>query len=113
MIRLQSAALAVTLVVLASGPVHAQAPAPASAASPSAAPVGAATFRTDKTTIGQIAADPAAKAIVVKYLPAFADSSNTGMMADETLKSVQPLSNSITDDILAKIDADFAKLGAP
>ena len=78
---------------------------------PSAAMAGA--YSTGSSTIGDILADPAAKAVVEKYIPGMLSNDQIEMAKDMTLKQIQQYSpDTVTDANLAKIDADFAKLPA-
>ena len=57
--------------------------------------------------------DPAAKAILFKYLPAMAQSDQIDMARGMTLKDTQQYApDMVSDATLAKIDAEFAKLPA-
>jgi hypothetical protein len=95
-------AMALT-VSLPMQPVMAQAP-------PSTAPAQAH-YTTDGTAIGTILDDPAARAIVDKYIPGFSSGENIDMARSRTLKAIQRFSgDTITDKTLADIDAEFAKL---
>lgn len=68
-------------------------------------------YSTADTDIATLLADPAARAILDKYLPTFADSPQTGMIRNATLRSIQGYALSVlTDEVLARIDADLAKL---
>lgn len=70
-------------------------------------------YTTSATTIGTLLADPAAKAIVDKYIPGVSENPQISMVASMTLRALQPMSaDKITDDKLAAIDADLAKLSA-
>lgn len=76
------------------------------------APAAAATgYTTADTTIGTLLDDPAAKAVLVKHLPGFADNPQIDMARSMTLKQIQAFAaDQITDAKLAEIDADLAKL---
>jgi para-nitrobenzyl esterase len=82
---------------------------PASAASaPAPAP---AHYTTADTDIGTLLDDPAAKAILDKYIPGMTTSDQIDMARGMTLKAIQPYAaDKITDAVLANIDAEFAKL---
>lgn len=103
-------------LVLTPAVVQAQAapaPAAASAADPATLPgaAQAAKFKTDQTTIGDIMDNPAASAVVKKYLPDMFANEQINMARGMTLKAVQQYSaDQVTDKILASIDTDFAKL---
>lgn len=71
-------------------------------------------FSTASTTIGDILDNADAKAVVEKHLPGFSSHPQIDMARSFTLKAVQGFQpDIITDEILAKIDADFAALAAP
>ena len=83
----------------------------AQAATPAPSSATAAKYTTDETEIGTLLDDPAAKAILDKYVPGMTASDQIEMARLMTLKAIQPYAtDTITDDVLAKIDADFAKL---
>lgn len=94
--------------------VAALALAPAAAfAQSAAAPAAAAHYDTGVTTIGDILADPAAKAVVDKVLPGFLSNDQIQSAAGMTLKQIQQYApDAISDAKLASIDAEFAKLPA-
>jgi para-nitrobenzyl esterase len=55
--------------------------------------------------------DPEAKSIVEKHIPGFTTNDQVDMARAMTLKSVQQYApDDVTDEKLAAIDADFAKL---
>jgi para-nitrobenzyl esterase len=97
-----SAALAAVLA----GAWHA-APAlaqPAAAAKP-------AVYSSAATTIGALLDDPDARAILDKYMPGFSAQPQIDMARPMTLTAVQSYApDMITPEVLAKIDADLAKL---
>ena len=91
------------------------APTAASAANPSTLPgaAQAAKFTTTDTPIGDILDNPAAKAVVSKYLPEMMANEQVQMARGMTLKAVQQYSaDTVTDKVLTEIDGDFAKLAA-
>lgn len=112
--RFAPIALAITLALAPAAVMAQAAPAPASenpATLPGAAQ--AAKFKTNDTPIGEILDNPAAAAVIKKYLPELVGNEQVGMARGMTLKAVQQYSaDSVTDQKLAAIDADFAKLGA-
>jgi hypothetical protein len=82
------------------------------AQSPPAA-AAAAHYTTSDTEIGTLLDDPAAHAIVDKYLPGVLSGDQIDMARSMTLKAIQPYAaDRISDEALAKIDADFAGLSA-
>lgn len=85
---------------------------PAIASAQAAAPAAtAAHYSTSDTTIGEILADPAAKAAVEKHIPGMLSNDQIEMAKEMTLKQIQQYSpDTVTDKALADIDTDFAKL---
>jgi hypothetical protein len=77
-----------------------------------AAPAQAqAHYSTAETEIGTLLDDPAARAIVDKHLPGFSSGDQINMARGMTLKAIQPFAgDTITDAVLAAIDADLASL---
>ncbi len=90
------AALA-ALATLAAAPAFAQAPAPAPAA-PAAA---SGPLSVDKTPIGTLWANPAAKAVLVKELPTLEQYMD--QIKDMTLAQVAPMSQGALDDAKLKV----------
>ncbi|MEO6716115.1 MAG: hypothetical protein ABIM50_02555 [Novosphingobium sp.] len=86
----------------------------AAQAEPVPAPAPAAGhYTTAATDIGTLLDDPAAKAIVAKYAPAIASNPQIEMARGMTLKTVQGYAgDTLSDGVLAKIDADLARLPA-
>jgi hypothetical protein len=81
-------------------------PAPASATAPY--------YSTAKTTIGDLLANPATKAILAKYLPEVLADERLPQALDMTLKDAQPYAPTIiTDEKLAKMDEDLKAVPAP
>jgi para-nitrobenzyl esterase len=100
-----------TLIAFAAALALTPAIASAQAAAPAAA--AAAHYSTDNTTIGEIMADPAAKAVVDKHVPGMLANDQIEMAKDMTLKQIQQYSpDNLSDKTLADIDAEFAKLPA-
>ncbi|MGR4866079.1 hypothetical protein [Caulobacter sp. LARHSG274] len=74
----------------------------------------AAKFTTNDTPIGDILDNPAAKAVVARRLPEMMANDQVQMARGMTLKAVQQYSaDTVTDKVLAEIDADFTKLKTP
>lgn len=72
---------------------------------------GPAHYTTEDTAVGDLIDNPKSRAIVDKYIPGFSSSEQIDMARGMTLKSIQAFSpDAVTDDALAKIDADLAKL---
>lgn len=90
-------------------------PASAMAAEPAKpatqAPAEKPKYNTGETDIGTLLDDPAAKAIVEKHIPGFTTNEQVEMARSMTLKAVQTYApQDVTDERLAKIDADLATL---
>ncbi|MEO7247596.1 MAG: hypothetical protein ABIW31_04010 [Novosphingobium sp.] len=82
--------------------------APAFAADAAAAATG---YTTADTSIGTLLDDTAAKAVLDKYMPQFSSNPQVDMARGMTLKQVQQFApEKITDEVLAKVDADLSKL---
>lgn len=97
-----AAALAATATFASVAPASAQAPAPAAAADH---------YSTSATPIGALLDDPAAKAVLVKYMPDMVSNPQIDMARGMTLKDTQQYApDMVSNDTLAKIDADLAKL---
>jgi para-nitrobenzyl esterase len=108
------AALSTIAAGLAAVPAWA-ADTPAATPAPAAAPASATArhYTTAETTIGTLLDDPAAKAILVKYIPQLATSTQIDMARALTLKQIQSYAaDMLTDDTLGKIDWDLSKLPA-
>ena len=68
-------------------------------------------YSTSDTDIGTLLDDPAAHAIVDKYLPGVLSGDQIDMARSMTLKAIQPYAaDRISDKALADIDLEFAKL---
>ncbi|MFK4874898.1 hypothetical protein [Novosphingobium sp. ZW T3_23] len=81
-----------------------------------AAPAGAeaataAAYSTSTTSIGDLLDNPSTKAVLVKHLPDLVSNPQIEMARGMTLKQIQSYSSdSVTDEVLAKIDADLQKI---
>jgi hypothetical protein len=96
--------VAVILTALTCGSVVAQTP-PKTAAH--------AAYTTADTDIGTLLDDPAARAIVDKHVPGFSSGDQIDMARGMTLRAIQQFAaDTLTDKVLAEIDADLAKLPA-
>lgn len=72
-----------------------------------------AAYSTAETDIGTLLDNPAACAILDKYMPGFSKRDQIDQSRPFTLRGIQQYSpDMITDDALTKIDADLAKLPA-
>jgi hypothetical protein len=92
----------------------ARGPAPTPAAVPAWAQARAAQARqmsTARTPIGDLMANPAAREIVARHLPAVVNSGNVDRMAGTTLRRVQSMApQMISEAALSAIDAELARL---
>ncbi|TCM20838.1 hypothetical protein EDF56_102501 [Novosphingobium sp. PhB165] len=104
------------LVGMALGLAVAFAPmaAEAQAAAPVAAtPSATAGYTVTETNIGTLLDDPAAKAIIDKYLPGLSTNPQIDMARSMSLKTVQQYApDKITDEALSKVQTDLSKLPA-
>lgn len=76
-------------------------------------PAAGAHYTVDATTIGELLDGPAAKAVLQKDLPAVVNGDQIDLARGMTLKEVQQYApDQVTDEVLAKVDADLAKLPA-
>lgn len=87
---------------------------PAEAAAPApAAQAAAPAYSTSTTSIGDLLDNPATKAVLVKDVPALVSNPQIDMARGMTLKQVQSYAaDTLTDEVLAKIDADLARIPA-
>ena len=89
-------------------------PAAAIAAEPAAPAVAEPAkpkYTTAETDIGTLLDDPAAKAIIDKHIPGMTSNEQIEMARSMTLKAIQTYApDDVTDERLAKIDADLANL---
>jgi hypothetical protein len=111
--RFAPIALAAALL-LAPAAVMAQAAAAAESANPATLPgaAQAAKFKTSETPVGDILDNPAAAAVVKRHLPDLVGNEQINMARGMTLKALQQYSaDTVTDQKLSDIDAEFAKLG--
>lgn len=102
------------VLLLAPAAAMAQAAPAAASADPASLPgaAQAAKFKTSETPVGDILDNPAAAAVVKKYLPELVGNEQINMARGMTLKAIQQYSaDTVTDQKLSEIDADFAKLG--
>lgn len=81
------------------------------AADPAPAAAAAKLYTTAETTVGELLDDPAAKAVLMKYIPELAGSAQIDMARGLTLKALQGYAgDQLTDETLGKIDWDLSKL---
>lgn len=84
-------------------------------AQPASAPAAAASdhYSTAATPIGTLLDDPAAKAVLLKYIPDTVNNPQIDMARGMTLKDTQQYApDMVSDQKLAQIDAELAKLPA-
>jgi hypothetical protein len=100
--------LAIALATLGLSPTLAAEPAPV------ATPVAQPFYSTNKTDIGTLLDTPATKAVVDMHLQGFSANPQVEMARSLTLKQLQSyVPDTFTDEVLAKIDADLAKITPP
>jgi hypothetical protein len=86
--------------------------APTAFAAPPAAAAPAAAYSTN-TDLGTLLANPATKAVLQKHVPQLIANDQISAASSMTLRQVQSYAaDMLTDDVLAKIDADLAKVPA-
>lgn len=99
------------IVALAAAALPASAIAAEPAKPEAAAPAAKPKYTTAETDIGTLLDDPAAKAIIDKYIPGMTSNEQIEMARSMTLKAIQTYApDDVTDARLAQIDADLAKL---
>ncbi len=104
-----SAALAISAPALANEPVKAD----AAPAAPAATEQAALAYSVETTSIGDLLDNAATKAVLQKNMPGFADNPQVEMARPMTLRAVQQFApDQITDEVLAKIEADLKALPA-
>jgi para-nitrobenzyl esterase len=85
----------------------------AQTAAPATTAAKAAHYSTASTQIGTLLDDPAAKALIEKNIPGMTTNDQIDMARSMTLKDIQQYSpDTITDKVLANLDAEFAKIPA-
>ncbi len=68
-------------------------------------------YSTAETSIGTLLDDPAAKAVLDKVMPSFSTNPQIEMARGMTLKQVQQFApDQMTDEVLAKVDAELTKV---
>lgn len=88
-------------------PAEKTAPAAPAASTPAAIPK----YTTEDTDLGTLLDDPVAKAIVEKHIPGLTTNDQIEMARGMTLKMIQSYAaDTVTDERLLAIDAEFAKL---
>jgi hypothetical protein len=85
----------------------------ATTSAPSASATAKTSYNTTDTDVGTLLDDPAARAIVDKHIPGFSAGEQIDMARGMTLRSLQQFApDKITDQVLADIDKELAKLPA-
>ncbi|MBW8784854.1 MAG: hypothetical protein JF593_09475 [Novosphingobium sp.] len=68
-------------------------------------------YSTGDTPIGTLLDDPAARAVLMKYVPMLVGNTRSAAIRSQTLRSIQGYALAIlSDEVLARIDADLAQL---
>jgi para-nitrobenzyl esterase len=99
------------LVLFTTVPVSAEPASPAGAKPAVPAEKPKAHYSTTETELGVLLDDPAAKAIVEKHIPGLTTNDQVDLARAMTLKDIQAFSpDDVTDERLAAIDAELAKL---
>ncbi len=71
-------------------------------------------YTVDDSTIGDLLDNPETKAVLDKDIPGMSANPQIDMARGMTLRAVQHYSpDTMTDELLAKVDADLAKVPAP
>ncbi|MFN3457996.1 MAG: hypothetical protein ACK4Z8_10525 [Novosphingobium sp.] len=100
-----------TALALAAATLPASAIAAEPAKPEATAPATKPKYTTADTDIGTLLDDPAAKAIIDKYIPGMTSNEQIEMARSMTLKAVQAYApDDVTDERLAKIDAELLNL---
>jgi len=99
------------LMAMAALPFALPAVAPALAAETSAASAPTPAYSTAATDIGTLLDNPQTRAVLDKHLPSFAGNPQIAMARAMTLRQIQSFaSDMLTDEVLAKVDEDLAKI---
>lgn len=81
------------------------------AAEPQPATAPAPAYSTAATDIGTLLDNPQTRAVLDKHLPSFAGNPQIEMARAMTLRQIQSFAaDMLTDDALAKVDADLARI---
>lgn len=87
---------------------------PAWAAEAQPAAIVAPPFSTASTDIGTLLDNAATRAVLDKHMPAFAANPQIEMARAMTLRQIQAFAaDMLTDEVLAKVDVDLAKISKP
>jgi para-nitrobenzyl esterase len=105
--------LGLSALALAAGGALAQSSPPPAAGAMASMPGMAAKPSVKTTTIGDLLANPAAKAVIEKDLPGLTADPRLQQAMGMTLTDIEPYSDGkITDDVLSKVQADFDAIPA-
>lgn len=113
--RLVHLATAIAIAVTSSVSFAQGAPAetkpPAAAPAEKSAPAAAAHYSSTTTAISALLADPAAKAVLAKHIPALVNSSSIDQIGSMKLKELQGMApDQLSDKVLSEVDAELSKL---
>jgi hypothetical protein len=75
--------------------------------------MAASPYYSSKTTIGELLDNPATKAVLVKYIPEVVSNPQIEQGRPYPLNGITDYVPELTPDMLAKIDADLAKVPHP
>ena len=71
-------------------------------------------YSTEATDIGTLLDNPQTRAVLDKHIPTFAGNPQIEMARSMTLRQIQSFaSDMLTNEALAKVDADLAKIAKP
>lgn len=99
-------------LLLAAAMAATTAPVMAQNAPPAAAPAASA-YSTSATPLGELLDNPATKAVLEKHIPQLINNEGIAQARAATLKDLQGFTGGyLTDELLAAIDADLAKVPA-
>lgn len=104
--------ISATLLTIAVPAIAVAQTTPAPTVGTSTATASTAKLTTEDTDIATLLANPSAKAVLAKHIPAIVGNEQITMAGSMTLRALQSYSPDLTDDILAKIDVDLAKIPA-
>lgn len=100
-----------TLLIALAAASAAVVAAPVLAADVPAVAAPAVKLSTAETTISTLLDNPAAKAVLMKHVPALAGNAQIEMARSMTLKQIQSFAgDALNDEVLAKIDLDLAAI---
>ena len=110
-VKSTASALMISFAVAAAACATAPASAPARAAVAPAPAAPASKYSTSETPIGELLDNPKTRAVLDQNIPGFTSAPQIDMARAMTLKGIQPYAtDTLTDEVLAKVDAAFAAL---